>query len=288
MSANVEVVMPNSDDRKSFLRGLPTAAKVVSTPSDRDNVDRIVVAGVESFESMSGVDLISSIRASQKNFSVVFFVASNSKNSPEEITLFQNIAIAFSQPDEPAFVAPDEDTVARIVRAHLASAEKALIATARIEKDQLWVWSCEPKLYRCQISLLPPLRGLITTRLAKFEISKSGSRLHWPDLDIDLTLESIQAAADPVARASQGRQYRKAAKSYAHAIRVLREKHGLAQSAVAGLSDRAVRRVEQGERIPHLATLEKLAKAHGMVVAEYMHELAALSASESRTKKPRR
>ncbi len=237
---------------------------------------------------MSGVDLISRIRATQKSVPVVLFVASASNNSPEEITLFQNIAIASSEPAEPAFVAPDENTVARIVRAHLASAEKALIATARIEGDQLWVWSCEPKLYRCQISTLPPLRGLTTTQVAKFEISKSGSRLHWPELDIDLTLESIQAAADPAARASQGRQYRKAAKNYARAIRVLREKHGLAQSAVEGLSDRAVRRIEQGERIPHLATLEKLAKAHGMAVDEYMNELAALSAPETRRKKPKR
>ena len=159
MSATVEVVMPNSEDRKSFLRGFPTAARVVSMPSQRTNVDRIVVAGLESFENMSGVELISRIRESQKNFSVVFFVASNSKKSPKEIILFQNIAIASSKRAEPAFVAPDEDTVARIVRAHLASAEKALIATARIENDQLWVWSCEPKLYRCQISLLPPWRA---------------------------------------------------------------------------------------------------------------------------------
>ena len=162
------------------------------------------------------------------------------------------------------------------------------VPTARIENDQLWVWSCEPKLYRCQISLLPPLEGLTASQVAKFEISKSGSRLHWPDLDIDLTLESIRAASDPAVRASQGRQHREAAKTYAHAIRLLRKKHGLAQSAVEGLSDRAVRRIEQGERIPHLATLEKLAKAHGMVVGEYMNALAALSSSESRSKRPKK
>lgn len=288
MSATVEVVMPNSDDRKSFHKGFPTAARVVSTPSERENVDRIVVAGLESFGSMSGVELISRIRATWKSVPVVLFVASASNNSPEEITLFQNIAIASSEPAEPAFVAPDKDTVARIVRAHLASAEKTLIATALIEGDQLWVWSCEPKLYRCQISTLPPLRGLTNTQAAKFEISKSGSRLHWPEPDIDLTLESIQAAADPAARASQGRQYREAAKNYARAIRALREKHGLAQSEVGGLSDRAVRRIEQGERIPHLATLEKLAKAHGMAVDEYLNRLAALSAPETKRKKPTR
>lgn len=287
MSATIEVVMPNSEDRKSFLKGFPTAAKVVSMPTGRTNVDRIVVAGVESFVSLSGVDVISRIRESQKNVSVVFFVANDSNTSPEDINLFQNIAIASSQRDGPAFVAPDEDTVVRIVRAHQAGAEKALIATARIEKDQLWVWSCEPKLYRCQISLLPPLEGLTATQVSKFEISKSGSRLHWPDLDIDLSLESIEAAADPDVRASQGRQLRKAAKTYARAIRVLRQKHGLAQAAVVGLSDRAIRRIEQGERIPHLATLEKLAKAHGMGVGAYMNALAEISAAESRPKRPR-
>src|SRR5207244_5216352 len=108
------------------------------------------------------------------------------------------------------------------------------------EGDQLWTWSCEPKLYRCDVSTLAPLRYLTASTLARIELSKRGSRLHWPDADVDLTLESIQAAADPAVRAQQERHYREAARSYAKAIRILRQEHGLAQSGIEGLSDRAV------------------------------------------------
>ena len=287
MSEAIEIVMPKGSGRRPALKGLPAAARVVSTPSDR-SVDRMVVASVESLGDAGAIELITRVRAVQKEAPVVFFIVDGSHTTAALLSIFQNLAIASSRPTESAFVAPDEETVTRIVRAHLAGAEQALIATARIEGDQLWTWSCEPKLYRCDVSTLAPLRGLPASTLARFEVSKSGSRLHWPEVDIDLTLESIQAAADPVVRASQGRQHRKAAKSYAHAIRVLREKHGLAQSAVAGLSDRAVRRIEQGERIPHLATLEKLANAHGLAVEEYLNELAVLSASEAKSRRPRK
>lgn len=287
MSQAIEIVMPEVSGRRPALKGLPAAARVVSTPSER-SVDRMIVASVESLGNVGAIELITRVRAVHKKAPVVFFIVDGAHRTAAIRSILQNLAIASSRPTESAFVAPNEETVTRIVRAHLAGAEKALIATARIEGDQLWTWSCEPRLYRCDVSTLAPLRDLPASTLARFEVSKSGSRLHWPNRDIDLTLESIQAAADPAARASQGRQHRKAAKTYAHAIRVLREKNGLAQSAVEGLSDRAVRRIEQGERIPHLATLEKLAKAHGMVLGAYMNALAALSADESRPKKPRK
>jgi hypothetical protein len=275
MSAAVEVVMPATDDRRSLAKALPTTVRVVSSPSERTNVYRIFVAHLRTLKEVGAVDLISRIRSDWKMVPVVF--VSEKKRTAEDTALFQHFAIA-SRPNEPALVASDDDTVARIVRAHQAGAEKVLIATARIEQDQLWVWSCEPKLYRCPVSALPLLRGLSPSRLPRFEISKSGSRLHWPDGDIDLTLDAFQAVALPSARASQERQYRRDAKSYAQAIRTLRKKHGLSQSAIEGLSDRAVRRIEQGERIPHASTLEKLAKAHGLTVDRYMGQLATLSA----------
>jgi hypothetical protein len=254
---------------------------VVAAPSERTNVDRIVVA---ASSSLGGIELISRIQSLHKGMAVVILASKGA-----EIMLLQNLAVV-STPDYPAFfVAPDEATLTRIFRAHRAGAEKVLIASARITDDELWVWSCEPKLYRCPVSALPPLREMPAAEVARFEVSESGSRLHWHHGDIDLTLESIQAVVDPAVRAKQERQYRLDAQRYAKAIRLLREKLGLSQSAITGLSDRAVRRIEQGERIPHSSTLEKLAKAHGMSVNQYMSELASLSArgekSESAQKK---
>jgi hypothetical protein len=285
MSAALEAIVPYPEDRRFLSKSLVAGARMVAAPSERPNTDRIVLAASISLGNVSGVELISRLQAHQKGMAVVV-LASEGQRSPEEVMLLQNLAV-MAQPEQPTFfVAPDEATVTRIFRAHRAGAEEKLIAAARIADDEIWVWSCEPKLYRCPISALPPLRDVPQSEVAQFKISESGSRLHWPQGDIDLTLESIRAVADPAFRALQDRKYRVDAQRYAKAIRTLREKHGLSQSAITGLSARAVRRIEQGERIPHSSSLEKLAKAHGMSLSQYMQELAALSAPGARSESP--
>ena len=48
----------------------------------------------------------------------------------------------------------------------------------------------------------------------------------------------------------------------------------LRQADIGDISDRELRRIENGEVFPHAGTLEKLASAHGMSVDAYMNELA--------------
>ncbi|MHB8420663.1 MAG: helix-turn-helix transcriptional regulator [Myxococcales bacterium] len=274
MSAAVEVVMPYSEDRRSPLRRAALGARVVAEPSARRDIDRIMVAASGSLGNPSGAEVISRVRAGSEG---VPFVVVASDQRPEEVARLQSFAVA-STPTEPAFVAADGEVVGRIIRAHRAGAEKALIATALVTGEELWVWSCEPKLYRCRLAALPPLGELPRSALGSFVVSKSGSRLHWREGVVDLTLDAIRAVVEPSVRIEQERRYRRDAKRYAKAIRLLREKHGLTQSQIPEVSARAIRRLEQGERIPHHATLDKLARAHGMTLAAYMRELAALSA----------
>lgn len=288
MSEQVEVVMPNIGGARPEFPDFPSAARVVSTPSARD-IDRIFIIALESLEAVDGLEALRRIRAEEKRAPLVFFSSGESfgivdgQHRMSAIAeVLQHLALAVSKPTESPFIAPDRDAVTRIVRAHLSGAEKALIATARIRGDELWVWSCEPRLYRCKVAELRPLREMNAEALARFELSKSGSRLHWPSSDVDLNLESIRAVADPGVRAAQERHYRKDARRYAKAIRVLREEMHLAQSDIEGLSDRAVRRIELGERIPHSSTLQKLARAHGMELDEYMGRLAQLSSTRAR------
>lgn len=281
MSDSVEVVIPGLASRRHAFKGLPSAARVVAAPSERP-MDRIVVAPLAVLGDTVAVDLIARIRAARTDVPVILYASREGPHGFEEIARLQNLAIASSRPSESAFVAPDEETVARIVRAHLAGAQKLLIATARIEAGHFLVWSCEPRLYRCEVSALAPLRDLPASTLGRFEVTRSGSRLRWPDADVDLALESIRAASDPAFRVEQNRRYRRAARGYGKAIRRLRRKHGLAQSGIEGLSDREVRRIEHGERIPHASTLEKLARAHGISLDLYMGELARITGAGAR------
>ena len=53
----------------------------------------------------------------------------------------------------------------------------------------------------------------------------------------------------------------------------LREKVGMAQSDIEGVSERQVRRIEKGETFPRVATLRRLADALSMDFAEFLREI---------------
>lgn len=187
------------------------------------------------------------------------------------------LASRFAGTRDAPYVAGDVNTVRRIIGAHAMGAERQLIASASVEDGMLSVWSCEPRLYQCAVSDIPPLARLSGSRVRAVQVSRSGSRLHWDDGDVDLDLDAIRQHADPEIRKAAEAKYRSDVIQYGKAIRKLREESGLRQNQIPGLSDREVRRLEQGEVLPHSGTLQKLAKAHGHTVEAYMHALAALS-----------
>jgi len=113
--------------------------------------------------------------------------------------------------------------------------------------------------------------------LADLELNESGSRLRWDKADADLNLDAIRYHTDPKAKKAQDQVRRQEAARYAEAIRAFREERGLKQADIEGLTERQVRRVEQGESIPRSGTLEKLAAAHGLTLDPYLKELAKRS-----------
>jgi transcriptional regulator with XRE-family HTH domain len=57
------------------------------------------------------------------------------------------------------------------------------------------------------------------------------------------------------------------------AIASVRKRHRLNQSEIPGVSERQIRRIEQGSR-PRVRTLEIMAKAHGLSLDAYLSEVA--------------
>ncbi len=60
---------------------------------------------------------------------------------------------------------------------------------------------------------------------------------------------------------------------YGAAIRKVREAAGITQSSVEGLTERQLRRIEQGECRATAAAITALAKAHGIDANFYMERL---------------
>ena len=61
---------------------------------------------------------------------------------------------------------------------------------------------------------------------------------------------------------------------YGAAIRKVREEAGISQSKIEGLTERQLRRIEQGECRATRTALAALAKAHGLDANAYMERLA--------------
>jgi hypothetical protein len=207
------------------------------------------------------------------------------REAPPELAIhipldaMQSILLA-SRPFNMPYVAPDFSALRRLIQARVQGAEDQLIASASVDAGELFVWSCEPKLYRCAVNKLTSLAALSEAQQKDVQVSATGTRLHWDAGDIDLTLDAIRDLIDPEYHKAQKASWRKEAVRYGKAVARLRRDFKLKQSDIKGLSERQVRRLEEGDSVPQLATLEKLAKAHEMDLSEYLERLARLARSK--------
>jgi DNA-binding transcriptional regulator YiaG len=276
MSEAVEVLAPTNPDKLKRAIGAGRKASFVTKPS-KTKRERIVVGWLSDLDSVKRrkelVDIVDLVVGGCDGVPLVLIesktVKAPSYSALETLTQW---AANFG-----AYLAPDERAVRRLVNARLVGAEQRYIASALIEGDKLVVWSCEPKRYEVRASAIPALARVSTSDLPDFELSESGSALHWDAGDVDLNLDGILYYVDPKVRREQDKATRQEAATYAGAIRALRESRGLRQDDIAGLTERQVRRVEQGESTPRSETLRKLAAAHGLSLDGYLKELAKRS-----------
>jgi hypothetical protein len=276
MSEAVEVLAPTNPDKLKRAIGAGAKASFVTKPS-RTKRERIVVGWLSDLDSVKHrkelVDIVDLVVGGSDGVPLVLIesktVKAPSYSALETLTQW---AANFG-----AYLAPDEHAVRRLVNARLVGAEQRYIASALIEGDKLVVWSCEPKRYEIRASEIPALARMSSSDLQDFELSESGSALHWDASDVDLNLDGILYYVDPKVRREQDKASREEAARYAGAIRALREERGLTQGDITGLTERQVRRVEQGESTPRSETLRKLAAAHGLSLDGYLKELAKRS-----------
>jgi hypothetical protein len=124
------------------------------------------------------------------------------------------------------------------------------------------------------INRVPVVAELPSEEWGRFEISADGSHLYWPAGDIHLGVSQILQNADPSFLADVEIQ------RYRHdhtgaALRRIREEKGLRQTDIPGLSDRQVRRVEEGISRLGVSAAKKFAEAFGMELGTVLDQIAA-------------
>ena len=165
----------------------------------------------------------------------------------------------------------------RLARAMTQSKKSTTILDAWVEGEEMVLLS--PRFERLPVPLkkLEKYLGKRKAKIRQFEIDEDGRFLFWAHADVHLGWEQIMCIVDPTAAVAAKKKTEDFNRRYGAAIRSLREDAGLRQAAINGLTERHLRRIEQGKQAATSSALKSLAKAHGMKTEDYMKELAARS-----------
>jgi hypothetical protein len=163
----------------------------------------------------------------------------------------------------------------RVLNAWVHGQHHDTIAAATVIGDRLLVVSCGFDSYEIGFDAYPALARIPVEERPRFQTEEGGVFLHWAGADVHLDLHDIRVALDPKLRAKSKAQKLAHDKAFGDAVRMVRQKHGIAQTAVPGLSARHVRRIENGF-VPGVEALDALASAHGLDPDDYLETVTEL------------
>jgi hypothetical protein len=172
------------------------------------------------------------------------------------------------------------DLPTRVLRAWQLGAEDRLIADASTSNNTLFVLSCSMKEHAIPFDAFEALKALPARERDQFQIADDGSYLHWPSSDVHVDLDALRYATDPGWRKKVDLDRTTRDARFGAAVASLRKRHRLNQTDIQGVSERQIRRIEQGSR-PRVRTLELMAKGHGLTLEAYLSMIAKQMADRS-------
>lgn len=135
----------------------------------------------------------------------------------------------------------------RLVSALESKDSQDRVLDATIENETLRVVSPDFRRLEIPIFRIPALARAKPSATARFEIDKDGSYVYWPDLDLHLGWEQLQQIVDPEAARRAHQHSHEFNVRYGQTVRRVREQAGLGRSDILGISEKQLRRIENGE-----------------------------------------
>jgi hypothetical protein len=180
------------------------------------------------------------------------------------------------KPDLRAHLTPDAGIVRRALVSRLRDHPAEAILDAWLFDSDLCLLLADLGKRRVDLSRVRALGGVGRRETSRFEIDEDGSYLHWPEADVHLGVSQILQAVDPEFL-SQVEIERNALDYTGWALERWRREAGIRQTDVEGLSERHVRRIEQGVSRLTSAAAERFAQAFGRTTGAFLDELARRS-----------
>jgi hypothetical protein len=124
------------------------------------------------------------------------------------------------------------------------------------------------------ITKIPEFTKADSSKVQAFEIDEDGSFIYWPEFDLHLGWAQLQQLVNPEAALKASQKSQEFNKRYGRAVQKVREQAGLKPSGISGISEKQLRRIENGECRLTSNAIEVLSQAHKLAPNEYMTKLA--------------
>jgi transcriptional regulator with XRE-family HTH domain len=156
------------------------------------------------------------------------------------------------------------ELLGRVCSAFRPEGERGAIVDAYLGGDVLSVRGPKQRMLHVPVASIPALRNLPRAVLRDFRIDPDGSFIHWPGPDVHLGWKQFLQAADPLELHRAQQRSADFNCRYGAAIRKLREEAGIPQAKVEGITERQLRRIEQGDCRATANALRNLARSRGI------------------------
>ena len=206
---------------------------------------------------------------------------------PEPALLRLSSALALRKPEQRLHLTRDPGAVRRLLISSVRREPFLGIVDAYIWEDALNLVTGDFQFRSFPLSAVPIVSELAGEERGAFEIGEDGSYLHWPARDLHLGVSQILQAADPMYLADIAIE-RHAQDHTGAALRSMREEKGLRQCDIPSLSERQVRRIEEGISRLRVDAADKFASAFGIGTGELLDEIARRAGRARRETEPQR
>jgi len=151
---------------------------------------------------------------------------------------------------------------------------QARIFDAKVEGGVLHVISPDFNRLDVPIALVPQFKSVDASRINRFEIDEDGSFIYWPELDLHLGWTQLQQLVNPEAALKASQKNQDFNTRYGKAVQKVRQQAGLKPGAISGISEKQLRRIENGECRLTGNAIQALSQAHKLTPNKYMTKLA--------------
>lgn len=182
---------------------------------------------------------------------------------PDQVLPRMYSTLDLRRPDQRVHATRDSGVIRRLLVATARRDPVLGIVDAYAWDETLTLVTGDFEFRSFPLDRVPRIAELPLEEWDQFEINVDGSHLHWPAGDIHLGVSQILQSADPMYLADIAIERNRQDHTGA-ALRRLREEGGLRQADITGLSERQVRRIEDGISRLRVETAEKFATAFGI------------------------